>query len=875
MQASRPDPDQLLAQLRAETPDRGRLKIFFGANAGVGKTFAMLQQAQRQRADGVDVLVGLVETHGRVETAALLDGLAVLPRATLQWRGHAVTEFDLDTALARAPQLILVDELAHSNVPGSRHARRWQDVEELLAAGIDVYTTINVQHLESLNDVVGSLTGVRVRETVPDHVFDAATEVALVDLPPDELLQRLREGKVYLADAAERAREHFFRKGNLIALRELALRRTADRVDADLRRTPAVGVAPGETLAVAVLPGPAGELLVRHAARLAARLKTDWFAVVVETPALLRDATQHASAQQHLHLASTLGAETALLSGMDSAQTLALWCADRGVGILLLGQPPRRGWQRSLASRIAQHAPQLAVQTIAIDPPAATPWQLQRQLRRRWTGVAWALGAAVVSTLLAQQLSRVFDLANVIMLYLLAVLLVSVRFGRLAGGLASLLSVAAFDYFFVPPTLSFTVADTQYLLTFAVMLTVALTLSQLSARLRFQADAATGRERRTAALYALARALAGALMREQVTEIALAHLAPRFNGQVGLALPTLDEQLQQGGGMALDLAVADWVYRHGAEAGHGTDTLPAAQAFYLPLTAPMRVRGVLALQPRGEIDTEEQRFLQTCAAQIGLALERVHFVEVAQNALVSMEGERLRNHLLAAISHDLRTPITVLLGLASTLTESPYAAPPARAIAQQLTGEIRRMSDLVNNLLDMARLQAGEVQLRMDWQSVEELVGASLRALELRLEQHPVALEIPAGLPLVECDAVLMERVLVNLIDNAIKYTPFGTPITLRAQALPAQMLIEVADTGPGLPAGQEDALFQKFVRGQVESNTSGVGLGLALCRAIVEAHGGTISARSTAGAVTGATFRIVLPRRELPPLPDLESPLQ
>ncbi|WP_283150366.1 sensor histidine kinase [Silvimonas soli] len=874
----RPNPDQLLAELQADeaVAHRGKLKIFFGANAGVGKTWAMLTQAHSRQREGADVLVGLVETHKREETAALLGGLSLLPRRTLTYRDKAFEEFDLDAALARKPQLILVDELAHSNVVGSRHPKRWQDIEELLAAGIDVYTTVNVQHLESLNDIVGSLTGVRVRETVPDQVFDAADDIALVDLPPDELLKRLHEGKVYLPGNVARARDSFFRKGNLIALRELALRRTADRVDAELRRHPAAGSAPGETLLAAIAPGLAGETLVRHTARLAGRLKVSWCAVTVETPTLLRSNTKLASARRNLDLAESLGAKTAMLPGPNVPEALAAYASDHDMGTVVIGKPPRRlNILESYAAKLARLSPNLTVQIVGVAPAPVEridPWAV---IGRRWQGAVWALIGCGISTIIAAQLTQVFDLANVIMLYLLSVLLVSVRFGRFAGALSSLLSVAAFDFFFVPPKMSFTVADTQYLLTFGIMLTVALTLSQMSARLRFQAEIATQRERRTAALYELSQALSGALMREQVVELALAHLAPRFQTDIGLALPDMDEQLHQEGGMALDLAVADWVYRHGEEAGQGTGTLAAATAFYLPLTAPMRVRGVLALIPKGDWlgDREEKRFLQTCAAQIGLALERVHFVEVAQNALVSMEGERLRNHLLSAISHDLRTPITVLLGLASTLSESPYAAPPARDIAHQLVGEIRRMNDLVNNLLDMARLQAGEVRLRQDWQAVEEVVGTSLRSLELRLVEHPVQLDIPADLPLVEFDAVLMERVLVNLVDNAIKYTPFGTPITIAARAAPQKLIITVADTGPGLPPGREEMIFSKFTRGQTESATAGVGLGLALCRAIVAAHGGTITAANAQGG--GAVFTVALPRRAPPALPDPENLLQ
>ncbi|MBM3115076.1 sensor histidine kinase [Jeongeupia naejangsanensis] len=874
----RPDPDQLLAELKAEEAraQRGRLKVFFGANAGVGKTYAMLVQARAQAAQGVDVVAGLVETHGRLETQAMLDGLPALPRRAMPHQGRTLSEFDLDAALARAPGLLLVDELAHSNVAGSRHPKRWQDIDELLAAGIDVYTTVNVQHLESLNDVVGQLTGVRVRETVPDHVFDAADDVVLVDLPPDELLGRLAEGKVYLAEAASRAREHFFRKSNLIALRELALRRTAERVDAERR---ASGSATAEGRVMVVLPyAEQPDRLVRHAARLAGRLKTDWFAVLVESPRLSRDAAMRARLFAALKFAESLGAETATLPGRDVAATIAVYAGEHEVSTVIIGETPRRwlsGLRSGLAERVLAQAPGLAIQSIRVNAPERAWWPPVDLGRRSGGMLAAAIGCGISSALLVP-LSKVVELPNVVMLYLVSVLLVSVRFGRTAGATSALLSVAAFDFFFVPPQLSFNVSDTQYLLTFIVMLGVALTISQLSARLRFQADAATRRERRTAALYELSQALAAALTHEQVVEIALAQLAPRVDADVGLALPSREEVLSHVGGAPVDLAVADWVFRHGQPAGRGTGTLPASSAYYLPLAAPVRVRGVLALTPRGDWQPgpEHERFLSTCAAQIALALERVHFVEVAQEALVSMQGEQLRNNLLSTISHDLRTPLTVLHGLASTLASQPLAE-VSQSLAVQLVDETRRMNELVANLLDMARLQSGEVRLRRDWQSVEEVFGATLRAMGQRLAAHRVVLAVPADLPLVEFDAVLIERVLVNLLDNAAKYTPAGSTITLAARAEPASLLLLVSDTGPGLPTGQEEALFAKFSRGTAEGSIGGVGLGLALCRAIVHAHGGTISAASvnakTNDEAVGAMFTIRLPRRPPPALPNAD----
>ncbi|MBK6741838.1 MAG: two-component system sensor histidine kinase KdpD [Hydrogenophilales bacterium] len=894
---TRPDPDALLARIEAdaERAHRGRLKVFFGACPGVGKTYAMLSAARTLTSQGGEVVVGLVETHGRSETAQLLEGLELLPAKVVTYQGRELREFDLDAALARKPALILVYELAHSNVAGSRHPKRWQDVEELLAAGIDVYTTVNVQHLESLNDIVGGITGIQVRETLPDHVFEQADEVALVDLPPDDLLQRMKEGKVYLAHQAERAIRNFFRKGNLIALRELALRRTADRVDVQMReyRTDQsireVWQAK-ERLLVCVGPGAGGDRLVRAAARLAASLHADWIAVYVETPKLQRLAESNRDKiLKTLALARELGAETATLSGQEDAPTLLAYARARNVSKLVVGKSLRTGLSRirraPLSDRLSALAEDVDVYVVAHEdeaPPTdkaiATPLDLELEPsgKPRWTGYAWAAGICALTSVLARLVLPWFDLANLIMFYLVGVVWVAAKHGRGPAVLGSVLSVLAFDFFLVPPHLSFTVSDTRYLLTFIIMLAVALTISTLAANLRYQARIAMYRERRTRALNELGKELAGALMAEQIVETARHHLESLFQAKVRILLPDTQDKvrsptpLPEHKELALDPAIAQWVYDHQQPAGLGTQSLAGAPMYYLPLKAPMRTRGVLALQPSQKrllFLPEQARLLETLAGQIALALERVHYVEVAQDALVKMESERLRNGLLSALSHDLRTPLTVLAGLADSL---PLAGPPlptAQAeIALAIRAESLRTSLLVSNLLDMARLQEGHVRLKREWQPLEEVVGAALQTMASPLARHEVRVDLPAELPLIEFDSVLMERVFCNLLENAAKYSPVGSRIEITARNEGDRVAIAVADNGPGLPPGKEEGLFEKFTRGHEESPVAGVGLGLAIVRAIVEAHKGTVKAENRPEG--GARFIVTLPAGEPPIVP-------
>lgn len=885
---TRPDPDALLKQVQKEeaAAARGRLRIYFGSSAGVGKTFAMLSAARKAQQEGRVPVVGVVETHGRSETAALVGDLERLPMRRIDYRGRVLEEFDLDAALARRPELLLVDELAHSNVEGSRHPKRWQDVEELLAAGIDVWATLNVQHLESLNDVVGGITGIRVMETLPDRVFDAADEVVLVDLPADELLARLKAGKVYMAQHAERAAQHFFRKGNLVALREIALRRTADRVEDDVQRwrveqsVSQVWKTEDAILACVGLDDGA-EYVVRSAARLAGKTNASWHAVYVETPRLQRlTVAERERALGVLKLAEQLDAQTAVLSGEDAARVLVAYARTHNLSRLVIGrdeQSRRWPWQQRSADRVADMAPDLDVlrvgrpdpqttrplggSTGAADEPAAmaTPWV---------PGYAWAAAACVATTVLSTLLLPAFDLANIVMLFLLAVVLVAVRFGRGPAAFAAVLSVLSFDFFFVAPRFTFAVSDVQYLLTFAVMLAVGLITGQLTAGLRFQADIASRREERVRALFEFARDLSAALQMQQVVETSQAVLGRLFEGKVVLLLPDANERLQPPHDKVdgIDPDIAQWAFDKDEQAGYATNTLPSAAFRYIPLRAPVRTRGILALRPdnaRMLLVPEQQWQLETFARLIAIALERIHFVEVAQEMLLRASSERLRNSLLTALSHDLRTPLSGLVGLADTLS----LAQPPLPVAQQATAaaireSAQRMNRLVNNLLDMARIQSGDIRLHREWHALEETVGSALRMLRAQLDARPVKVDIPAEFPLVEFDALLIERVIANLVENAVKYSPAGGPIGIAARLDGDCVAVSVADRGPGLPHAGID-LFGKFTRGDTESSTPGIGLGLAICRAFVEAHGGTIEAADRDGG--GAVFTFRLPRGSPP----------
>lgn len=903
----RPNPDQLLMQLHLEDKKslRGKLKVFFGSSAGVGKTYAMLQAAHALKREHVHVLVGVIETHGRSDTESMLQGLPVLPLKQISYRDKSLTEFDIDAALRIHPSVILVDELAHSNVEGCRHKKRWQDVEELLSSGIDVYTTVNVQHIESLNDIVAQITGIKVHETIPDRVFDLADEVLLIDLPPEELLQRLEEGRIYIAEQAKQATKNFFRKGNLIALRELALRRTADRVDAQMqeyRQDQSIDQVwqAHERILVGIGPGRDAENLIRTAARLAYSLKAEWLAVFIDTAAAHEiGVDERKQITELLRLAQSLGAVTANLNGDSVTDTLLEYALSHNVSRIVIGKPTRsllsRFFKPSVSDQIAKAKSDIDVhivmksqyRTEKVKKSVLASSELSSHFTpQKQRGYLWALVISAITSAVASVLLPYFELANIIMLYLLGVMLISMRYGKGPGIVASLLSVSTFDFFFVPPRLSFSVTDTQYLMTFAIMLSVALVISNLTSILRKQAIIANYREKRSFALYEIVKELASAMTTTHIVEVSIHHVSRMFNSSVAILTPGADEQLQvvhmtgtrkypdlspvqlQG----VDLGIAQWTYDHQQQAGLGTDTLPSSKSLYIPLKAPMRTRGVLAISPGSVQDIfmpEHRQLLDTFAAQIGLALERKHYVEVARDALISMETEHLRNSLLSAISHDLRTPLTSIIGTTSQLKEGIKPGSDKYELVTALHEQAYRMQSLVLNLLDMARLQSGTVKLNSDWHVLEEIVGSAINGLRMALLQHHIVVRPMEAIPLLFVDAVLIERVFSNLLDNACKYSEPGSTIMIAANCDNSQVFISVADEGQGLPPGMQDSIFQKFTRGRSESATPGVGLGLSICKSIIEAHGGRIWAEKN--QQQGATFMFSLPLKPQPMLEDLE----
>jgi two-component system sensor histidine kinase KdpD len=892
MDERRPDPDQLLRRAHEEEERKreGQLKLFFGAAPGVGKTYAMLESARQKRAEGVDIIVGLVETHGRKETEALIEGLEILPRRNIEYRGTVLREFDLDSALRRKPAIMLVDELAHTNAPGSRHKKRWQDVYELLGAGISVYSTVNVQHLESLNDVVSQITGVNVRETVPDFLLDRADEIELIDLPPDDLIQRLREGKVYMPEQAAAAIENFFRKGNLIALRELALRRTADRVDEQMqvyrqdKGIKAIWPA-GERILVCVGHNPRSIRLIHAARRLAAGLRAEWIAVHVEAPSRVR--TSESDIKQlgdHMRLAESLGAETVVLSGQRMSEEVITYARSRNVSRIIIGKPTHARWKDKLfgspLDEIVRGSGDIDVYVISGDVAEPHLHAAARSRLRSWRKreFAWSILTVAGCTGLAWIMSPYFERLDVAMIYLLGVMLISSRTSKWPALFTTIMSVAAFDFFFVPPLYSFAISDVRYFITFLVMFLVSFIISRLTLRVRQQAEAARLRERRTAALYSMSRELVRERGTQRLSEIAMRHMSEIFDSGVAILIPDESGRLVQTGGDAVftpdqqELSVAQWVLEHRQAAGLGTDTLPGAKALYLPLVASSGAVGVAGIQPKNADDgfePEQFHYLEAFANQTAIAIERSFLGEAAQRALLKAETESLRNTLLSSISHDLRTPLSAITGAATTLLENDAAIDSVGRLdlLQTVREEADHLNRIIKNVLDMTRLEAGAITLNKEWQPLEEVVGAVLNRLGNRLNDHPLTVKLPGNLPLIPFDSLLMEQVLVNLFDNAIKYTPKGTPLELSASESFYTVTVELADRGPGITSGEEEHIFDKFVRGRGPG--SGVGLGLAICRTIIEAHGGKIWVENREGG--GAAFRFTLSTAGLPPAPKSE----
>lgn len=879
MSETRPNPDALLAQVQADevARHRGGLKVFFGYAAGVGKTYAMLQAAQRARASGRNVVVGYVEPHARPETQALLNGLPSIPPLERQYRNVVLRELDVDAALAQRPEIVLVDELAHTNAEGCRHTKRWQDVEELLAAGIEVWTTLNVQHLESLNDIVGQITGVAVRETVPDHVFDKATDLELVDLPPEELLDRLRAGKIYLSVQAERALQKFFQKGNLVALRELSMRQAAQRVHVDVeaaRRQQATHTpwATTEKLLVCIGPSPTTARVIRTAKRMAVALDAPWLAVSVDFPSNPKDAATRDRIAGHFALAERLGAETITLSGQSFVDSILEYARSRNVTKIVIGQTRKPRWRRfvfgTLVDDLLERCAPIDVYVIHGEANGEKESRVAPPSRQvEYAALAAAVAVVAVCGLVVA-VTRWLEFANAeanaVMIFLAGVALVAFQYGRIPAAVASIAAVLVFDFFFVPPYGTFAVSDIQYVVTFGVMLAIGLLIGTLASRLRDQIDYSRLREQRTAALYELGRKLAALHGEDFLVATAGAKIAELVRGETVIWLSE-----RRGGGARvafggetelsrdpLSESAVRWVIEHDELAGVGTNTLPAARGLFFPLPGAQGVVGALAIVPLGPAKTlalDQRRLLEACAGQLALALERDHMALDAAEARVLAESEQVRSTLLSSVSHDLKTPLAAIAGASSSLLSSPsLETHDRRQLLETISDEAVRLNRLLDNILQMSRLGSDAVQPNRQWNVVEEIVGSALRRVERELRGRHVETRIANDLPLVFVDELLIEQLLVNLLENAARYTPEGSCITISAEIDGRSLRLSVADNGPGLPPGSEERVFEKFYRARPDTDSGrGSGLGLAICRAVARVHGGTITAanRPTGGA--------------------------
>lgn len=880
----RPTPEAMLRLAQAEETQagQGRLKVFLGYAAGVGKTYAMLEAARERKRDGRDVVVGYVESHGRSETDALLKGLELIPRRELPYAGVLLSELDLDAILARKPQIVLVDELAHSNVPGCRHEKRWQDVEELLAAGLDVYTTVNIQHFESLNDLVAQITGIIVRETVPDRLLDIAFEIKLVDISPEDLLQRLHEGKVYIPDQAAKAIEKFFRPGNLMALRELSLRRTAARVDDQMRaymeRQSIAGPWPtAERLLVCVSGSPYSEQLIRATRRLAEELKAPWHTVYIETPGSDRQTRENRErVWQDLRFAESLGAQVATLTATSVPDAVVEYAARHNVTRIVVGKPSRSRWQellhppivdqiirRSISSdvfvvRISSDRQQAGVQPQVKHPHHAHPF-----------GYPAAALLVAAATLLCGLVSRFLEPTNLVMVYLLAVVVAAVRLGRRPAMLTAFLGVLAFDFFFVPPHITFVVADTQYLITFAGLLMVGLVISTLVARAQERADVIRVREIQTASLYYLSRDLAAAADIAAVLQAVTRNVEEALNARAVIFLPEGErlEQLAASEGLQLnskEQAVADWAFRNRQPAGCGTETLISAELIYLPLQTPASQLGVLGVRMEDELEyrsTESRRLLDAFAVQAAMAIERVQFAHQAEQAQILQARETLERALLNSISHDLRTPLVTVTGVLSSLRDegAQFSEQVRHELLDTAAGEAERLNRFVGNLLDMTRIEAGAIRLNRELCDLQDLVGCAMAAVKQRVGSRAILIKLPDDLPMVPMDLVLMTQVLVNLLDNALKYSPLEGRIEISARLERDWIVLEIADQGPGVPEQDLKRVFDKFYRIPVPEGVAGTGLGLSICKGIVEAHNGTIRAINKANGGLLMVIRLPL----------------
>ena len=877
----RPDPDQLLkvAQAEARQKKRGQLKIFFGSSAGVGKTYAMLQAAHALQSDGIDVMIGLVETHNRPDTMKLVQGLPQIPLLELSHQGVPIKEFDLDGALRRKPAVLLLDELAHTNANGSRHPKRWQDVEELLLAGIDVYTTLNVQHLESLNDVVTNITSINVQETVPDAIFDAADEIKLVDTPTDELLDRLHLGKVYPASGVkERAAQNFFNKTNLMSLRELALRRTAEHVDADTdyeRSREGVFTAniAGDKVLVCVGPDALAAKLVRTARRVAGGLKAPWYALAIDRVQSASNPRMQRHQQQALHIAEQNGARIITLQDDRIGDAILDFARQKGVTKIIIGRAIRHPWRdlikESLVEHIIRNSGSIDVYVITGSRPIGKQALQARNEKTNIKNYVYALMAVVLCTSIGIALRGFLEPIDVLMVYLIGIVISASKLGRSQALVQSILSVAAFNFFFVQPFYSFTTMDNSYWLTFSVMLLTSFVISQQASRLKHQTTMSRQQERETQTLYALTKELAASRDVETIMAISIRHLTEALDVKADIWLEKENGILQPlnqnfAGDIVKEEIVAKWAFEHGLPAGFATDTLPSAKGHYYPLKGAEKTFGVLSIIPKNsenELLNDQKNIISTFANLIISALERIQATDNAERSKIDIETEKLRNTFLSSMSHDLRSPLSAITGAADALIDPESELQPTvkKGLIQSIGDESRRLTRVINNLLDLSRFEAGIIKLNAEPYYLQELIGATLDHMYPLLKRNNIVLDVSESLPLIRVDGLLIEQLLQNLLQNAVSFSEAEQPVSISAVETPEGLLLSVSDKGAGIPEGKEKEIFDKFFTMSQGDRPKGTGLGLAICDAIVKAHGGKIWAENNADG--GAMFKVLFPK--------------
>jgi two-component system sensor histidine kinase KdpD len=886
-EAKRPSPEALLAQTAKD--GRGRLKIFLGAAPGVGKTYEMLVQARQKKLEGVDVVIGVVETHGRVETDLLTKSLEKIPKKRIAYKGHVLAEMDLDAILQRKPKLALVDELAHTNVVGSRHPKRYLDVEELLAAGIDVYSTLNVQHVESLNDVVAKITHVQVRETVPDSVLDRADDVELVDLTPEDLLQRLKEGKVYMPEAAERAQRNYFMPGNLAALRELALRRTAQRVDAQMLNYMQAHAISGpweasERVLVCVSDHPGQQMLIRYARRLADRLRASWTAIYIETSHVQRlNEAQRDRVAEALRVAERLGGQAVLVPAANVAEGVVAYAKANNFTHIVTSTTQRSRWadllRGSAAHEIIRKAGDISVHIVPEQRIKFGSEKREQAERKAETptppfdGRAYlgSFAMVIMALLVSLVLQREFSINNIALVFLTAVLASGVAYGRWPSIFACFASSMAYNFFFLPPLYTFTVADRENVVALFFFFVVAVIAGNLTAQIRAQAVTAQDRARTTENLYLFARKLAGVITLDDLLWATAFQIAQMLKVRVVILLPENESVAVRAGYPPedtlddADLAAAKWVWQHATPAGRGADTLTGAKRLFLPMRTGRGTIGIVGLDSDREgalLSPDQRRLFDALTDQAALAIERIKLAEDMDRARLTAETERLRGALLTSISHDLRTPLASILGSASSLAS--YRKSLDDAAQQELIGTIQdeaeRLNRFIANLLDMTRLESGAIEIQNATADVADIVGSALRRASAVLSHHETEIDLQADMPLAKADPVLFEQVLFNLLDNAAKYTVAGTKIRIEARARDNLLQLRIMDEGRGIPPADLEKIFDKFYRVHAtDHQRAGTGLGLAICRGFVEAMGGTIQAGNRADR-SGAVFTITLP---------------